>query len=99
MNKSNSCVLSAQHVYAVAGIRKVKRRYLVKIKVETFQLQNKRKWLYRPTAKAMANGTTCGGYGVHFVNGVHYRYGVDHGYGVECEFGVYHFYGVHNALT
>ena len=46
-------------------------------------------WLYRPTAKAMANGTRCGGYGVHYVNGVHYRYGVHNGYGVKYEFGVY----------
>ena len=47
---------------------------------------NKWKWLYRPTAKAMANSARHGGYGVHNVNGVNDRYGVHHGYGrFECD--------------
>ncbi len=48
---------------------------------------NKRKWLYRPTAKAMAKEIGCGGNDVHYVlNGNrHYECGVNHKCGVHHE--------------
>ncbi len=52
---------------------------------------NKRKWLYRPTAKAMVKGRR---HCIHYVNGVHHGHAVHHGYGLHHGHGIHHGMGV-----
>ena len=53
---------------------------------------SKRKWLYRPTAKAMAKEMNigCVAHEVHYVKEITMHYGC----GIHCKYGVHHGYGV-----